>query len=66
MKKTHTHQSILQTFLLFLERNISQTFKVAAVKKSFQSVYIINTTCLDESFLLHVIIGRQFFIQTYL
>ena len=30
---------------------------VAATKKSFPSVYVINITCFDECFLSHVIIG---------
>ena len=33
--------------------------KVAAAKKSLQSVYIIDTTCFDEFFLLHLIIERH-------
>ena len=32
-KKTHTYQSILQTFLLYLTRNVLQTFKSCSCKK---------------------------------
>ena len=35
-------------------------FKITAAKKSFSSVYIIDTTCLEECFLLHVITERHF------
>ena len=34
-KKAHADQSILETFLLSLKRNVSQTFKIAAAKKYF-------------------------------
>ena len=33
--------------------------KVAAAKKSFPSLYIIDTICFDECFLFHVITGRH-------
>ena len=36
--------------------------KVAAEKKSFPSVYIIDKTCFDECFLFHVITGRYYFL----
>ena len=35
--------------------------KVAAAKKSFQSVYIIDTTCFDECFLFYMITGSSIF-----
>ena len=35
--------------------------KVAAAKKSFPSVFIIDTTCFDECFLFHVITGNSIF-----
>ena len=35
VNETHTEQSILQTFLLCLERNVSQTFKISSCKKVF-------------------------------
>ena len=53
-KKTRTDQSILQAFLLCLKRNVYKHLKLAAAKKSFPSVYIINKTCFDECFLVHV------------
>ena len=34
--------------------------KVAAAKKCFPCVYTVDTTCLDECFLFHVIIGRHY------
>ena len=37
--------------------------KVAAAKKSFPSVFIIDTTCYDECFLFHVITGRHHFCK---
>ena len=39
--------------------------KVAAVKKSFPSVYITNTTCFDECFLFHVITERHNFLYKF-
>ena len=35
--------------------------KVAAAKKSFPSVFIIDTTCFDEYFLFYVITGNRIF-----
>ena len=35
--------------------------KVVAAKQSFPSVHIIDTTCLDECFLVCVITGRHSF-----
>ena len=40
--------------------------KVAAAKKSFPSVFIIDATCFDECFLFHVITGRHHFLKIYL
>ena len=40
--------------------------KVAAPKKSFSSVYIIDTTCFKECFLFHVITGRHYFYANLL
>ena len=62
-KKTHTYQSILQAFLLCLKIDVSRTFKVEAAKSSFPSVFSIDTTCFDESFLLYVITANNFFTQ---
>ena len=39
--------------------------KVAAAKKYFPSVFIIDTTCFDECFLFYVITGNSIFIQIY-
>ena len=65
-KKAHTDQSILQTFLLCQKRNVYKPLKVAAAKKSFASVYIIDTTCFDECFLFHTITGRHNFFYKFL
>ena len=43
-----------------------QPWKVAAAKKSFQSVYIIDTTCFDECFLFHVTTGRHYFLYKFI
>ena len=40
--------------------------KVAAAKKSFQSMYNIETTCFDECFLLHVTTGRHYFLYKFI
>ena len=37
-------------------------WKVAVAKKSFPSVYIMDTTCFDECFLFRVITGRHSFL----
>ena len=37
--------------------------KIACAKKSFPNVYIIDTTCFDECFLLDVITGRHYFYK---
>ena len=39
--------------------------KIAAAKKSFPSVFIINTTCFDEGFSFHVINANSIFTQSY-
>ena len=46
--------------LLCLKRNVSQTFKSSSCRKSFQSVYIIDTTWFDECFLFHYTTGRHY------
>ena len=43
-----------------------KTLKVAAAKKSFPSVYVIDTTCFDEGFLFHVITGRHYFLNKFI
>ena len=60
-KKTRIDQGILQAFLLFLKKTPHETLKVAAAKNSFPSVFIINTTCFDQSFLFHVITANSIF-----
>ena len=60
-KKTHTDQSILQAFLLCLKINVSRTFKSSSSKNFFPSLFIIDTTCFDESFLFHVITANSIF-----
>ena len=35
-------------------------------KKSFQSVYIIDTTCFDECFLFYVTTGRHYFLYKFI
>ena len=40
--------------------------KVAAAKKSFPNVYIIDWTCFDECFLFHVITRRHYFLHKFI
>ena len=40
-------------------------WKVAAAKKSFPSMYIIDKTCFDLCFLVHVITGRHYFLPKF-
>ena len=61
-KKIHTDRSILPIFLLCLKRNVSQTLKIRSFKKSFPSVYIMDTTCFDEYLLFRVITRRHSFL----
>ena len=62
-EKTHTDQSILLTFLLWLKRNASQTLKSSSCKKVFRKcVYIMDTTCFDECFYFRVIAERHYFL----
>ena len=60
-KEAHTVQSILQTFLLCLKRNISQNL---SMYKYFANVYVTDTTCFDGSFKFHMITGRRYKMQT--
>ena len=51
-KRTQKDESKLLVLLLFRKETIPrQTLKVAAAKTLFSSVYVIDTTCLDECFL---------------
>ena len=52
-KKTRTDQSILQAFYSVWKETSHKHLKLAAAKKSFPSVYIINKTCFGECFLVH-------------
>ena len=38
-----------------------KSLKVAAAKKFFPSVYIIDKTCFDKCFLFHVMTGIRFY-----
>ena len=60
-KKTMQTKVYYQLFYC-LKRNISQTLKSSSCKKSFPSVYIMDTTCFDECFLFRVITGRHSFL----
>ena len=60
-KRIHTDQSLLQTFVLSLKATVLLTFKGAAAKTCFPSVYIIDTSCFDECFLFHVTTERPCF-----
>ena len=59
-KKTHTDQSILQTFSLCLKRHVSHTFISSSCKNVFPKCGVIDTTCFDEFFLFHVITRRHY------
>ena len=67
-KKSPKDPSILQTSLLYLKRNVSQTFKNINCKKvSLQCVYhFIDTTWFDECFLFYVITGRYYFLYKFI
>ena len=39
--------------------------KVAAAKKSFPGVHIIETSCFDECFLCHVMTGGHYFLNKF-
>ena len=47
LKQTKVYHTF---FLLYLEGNNPQTFKVAAVKILFSCVHVIGTTCFDGHF----------------
>ena len=49
-----------------LKRSVLQTFKIAAAKKSFTSVFIIDTTCFVECFSCHVITANSIFYTNLL
>ena len=62
VKKTDKDQSILQAFLLAVSKETShKPLKVAAAKKFFPIVFIIDTTCFDKCFLFHMITGNSIF-----
>ena len=47
------------------EKKPHKPFKLAVAKRSFASVYIIDTTCFDEYFLFHAITRGFIVIQIY-
>ena len=49
-------------FTLSEKKRLTNLGKVAVAKKPFPSVYIMDTTCFDESFLFRVINGRHSFL----
>ena len=65
-KKTHTGQSIIQTFLLPLRRNVSQTYKSSSWKKSLSQVCMSLIQLTLNVFLLHVITGRHYVLCKFI
>ena len=59
-------QSVLQAFLFCLKQTSHKPLKVAAAKKSFRSMYIIDTAYFDECFLFHLITGNTIFYTNLL
>ena len=53
-------------FYCLKKKTSHKPLKVATAKRSFSSVYIIHTTCFDECFLFHVIIGRHYFLYKFI
>ena len=50
-KKSHTDQSILETFFTLSEKkHLKKPLKAAAAKKSFSNVFIIDTTASTNVF----------------
>ena len=52
-RETHADQKILQTFLLWLKRNVSQTFKVAVMQ--INNKYMINSTQITNTEIFTII-----------
>ena len=65
-RPNHTDQIILKMFLLCLKETSHKSLKAAAAKRSFPSVYKIDTTCFYECFLFHVITGRHYFFYKFI
>ena len=49
-------------FSTLSEKTSHKPLKAVAAKTSFPGVYIIDTTCFDECFLLHVITRGHYFL----
>ena len=65
-KKAHTGQSILQTLLLCLKRNVSQTFKSSSCKKVFLKYVYHWSNLLRRMFFIPCDNWKAlFFIQIY-
>ena len=62
LKKACTDQIILYSVW---KETSHKRLKVAVAKKSFPSVYIIDTICFDECFSFHVISGRHYFLYKF-
>ena len=64
-KRTYTDQSILQTFLFYLKRNVSQTFKCSSCKKVFLKCVYHWYNLLRWMFFIPCDKWETFFIQIY-
>ena len=51
-------------FYYLRKKRTQKASKVAATKKLFSSVYVIDITCSDEYFIIHLITGRHFFYKS--
>ena len=49
-----------------MKKTSHKPLKAAAAKKSFPGVYIIDTTCFDECFLLHGITRGHYFLYKFI
>ena len=49
-----------------MQKNCVLSLKVETAKKSFLSLYIIDTTCFDECFLFHVTTERHNFLCKFI
>ena len=57
-------QSKVYYKLFYLKKASLKALKVEAAKKFFASVFIIDTTCLDECFLFYLITNwKQYFLH---
>ena len=68
MQRRHVQTKVYYKlcYSVWKKKTPHKPLKLAAAKKSFPTVHIIDTTCFDEWFLFRVITGRHCFLYKFI